>query len=577
MAQQQIVSYIENQDVFRTKCLLHCDLSKNRGTVMIGGDRSSWTLSGALDYLKVCAEAIRGASRQQSKRRAAAKLLVYCTELDVLRPLISDKIGIVGEIGDKVKYCKHYRNYIATETILFANANVILNNTPQKVHEMIGGESVDQSVAALLDSMCDDWTRIRWSLAHHTQGRFYKCIGRELWADMAQRESAYYYSMQAYDDMLTGNKSGALARFDGDNCRYQRQVLTGIISIDKRSAYPSVMVNDSCFPIRQIEQVKHDRLAMLRDCIAQRRWCKLVIDRQCKGLDLWYDDDANAHGLDIYDILLCFQMGHGADLLSSLDLHEWRLYISTVQCWADSIEEADAVYYPPDGYLSTDLRMEITDRYEQKEMLCRGSPERHMAKTQIDMICGKGLQRIKAESLRALNRSLRGRGDRYIRPQHSMHTIAAVRLELFQLVKRITDACGSKAVIAFDTDGLKAKDSKTVRSIIQQHNSDIMERNIRAGFYSSIGTWCIEYTAKRFLQIGTKQYIYVDADTGELVTKSAGIPKIDLMHAIKGLHMAPCEAIDYIASHKIPVDRRAGYIYDPESQSFIEQRETVMF
>lgn len=581
MPKQQVVSYIDEYDVFRVKCLLHADIKRNIGTVIIGGEESSWTLAGALDYLLICKGAIMRASRQQRKRRAAAKLLVFCTELDVLRALIKDKLGEFREIGSKVKYCKRYCNYIASTDILFANANIICNNPPQKVHEMIGAQSVAQSVAQMLDSMQEDWTRIRWSLAHHTQSVFYKSIAMDLWDELIDKESAYYYSKESYDDMLIGNKSGALARFDSDGGRYQRQVLTNIISIDKRSAYPSVMVSDPVFPLRMIERVKDARVEQIMECITQHRWCKLVIDHSVgwsDDLGIWYDDDADALGFDIYDLLLCIRMHKTLTLIDALKHNTWRLYISTQRCWADSdLNAYDAVYDVSDGYLNTAFRSAIIDRYDAKEELPRESPDRQLAKTQIDMICGKGMQRISCTGTKSLNLALRGRADRYIRPQHSMHTIAAVRLELYTLIDKIISAAGAKAVIAFDTDGIKVKDSKAVRAILDAHNADIMQRNAAAGFRSDIGTWCIEYRASRFLQIGTKQYVYIDSSTGELVTKSAGIPKLDLLHAIRGLHMEPKQAIEYISQHKIPVERRAGFVYDPETQTFIEQRETVMF
>lgn len=605
---RKVVSYIKSIDVFRHKCFILSNLSENTAEIYLCGMRVELNIANAIDFLNTLAyDKVKHSTKE--KRREGARLLVFANELDCLKALIVSRCGSADPVGEKERFGMRHINYLMTEHLLFANFNVLSNSSADRVHQMIGKDTKLGSCIALLDEMSLDWTRIRWSLAHKAQQDFYRPISSKIWTEIKTHPTLdlkwWYLSIDIYNAMLTGSAAGLLARFDGKNRALARKVKRDVISFDKSSAYPSVFVSDDMFPLGLISEERENKAAQIIKCARDRRWFKITIDtaEEIHELMMFRSADDSGYGIEYYDYLILKRQGRLAALFEQLNRHYDQFHLFT----------SDYT-----GYLLDTFRLAILRAFSRKaEIKDRSDPRRYYIKTQIDMLFGKGLQRVDATTTRELNKIYRGRGDKYLRPEHSMHAVARVRYELYNIVMDIFDGGGE--VIAFDTDGFKAVDSPIVRSVIDAANKRELSRLEKALVFADdpetyldfdsvyyddiddnrerparddynytheclyyyrecgIGIWELEYQADLFIQIGTKQYVWIDSETQRVESKTAGITKLDFWRAINGTGKQGEELFQYLAENKITFARKRGYIFDPVDEAYDEVRELVEF
>ena len=595
---RKVVSYVNSIDVFRHKCFLLCDLTANLATVYLCGFSVELNLANAIDFLNTLAfDKVQHSTKE--KRRDGARLLVFVNELDVLKALIKSRCGEVEPIGNKERFGFLHINYLMTDRLLFANFNVLSNANADRVHAMIGKETKLESCVALLDEMSPDWTRIRWSLAHKAQADFYRPIAEKIWKETRDHKSLdlkwWYLNIDIYKAMLAGSAAGLLARFDGKLRERARQVKKDVVSFDKSSAYPSVFVSDDKFPLGLISEVREKKAEEIVRCVKSGHWFKIFIDTPdpVEDLLMFRSPDLSGYGIDYYDYLILRRQGKLPVLFQILNSHyeQFHLYTSDYT-----------------GFLTDTFRLAILKAFSGKAAIKdRSDPRRYYIKTQIDMLFGKGLQRLEATTTKELNKILRGRGDKYLRPEHSMHAVSRVRYELFNIVTDIFELGGE--VIAFDTDGFKAIDGDVVRQVIDEANEnerirlafaldqsgatsaedppdpeddsesdlDLTAESLLNYGNCGIGQWDLEYRADLFIQIGTKQYVWIDHDTGQLESKTAGISKLDFWRAVEKIGKTGEELFDHLAANRIYFERKRGYIFDPVDEAFDEVRETVEF
>ena len=602
---RKVVSYIQHIDVFRHKCFLLANLSENTGEIFLCGLKVELNLANAIDFLNTLAfDKVQHSTKE--KRRENARLLVFCNELDCLKALIRSRCGEADPIGEKERFGMRHINYLMTHNLIFANFNVLSNSSADRVHQMIGKETKLESCVALLEEMSSDWTKIRWSLAHKAQQDFYRPISSRIWNETKHHPTMdlkwWYLNIDIYRHMFAGSAAGLLARFDGKNRSLARKVKHDVLSFDKSSAYPSVFVSDDKFPLGLITEERENKAAKIIECSRSGRWFKITIDTPdlIPELLMFRSVDDSGYGIEYYDYLILKRQGRLDALFRQLNEHydEFHLYTSDYT-----------------SYLSDTFRLAILKAFSRKaEITDRSDPRRYYIKTQIDMLFGKGLQKIPAETTRELNKVFRGRGDKYLRPEHSMHAVARVRYELYNIVTDIFQRGGE--VIAFDTDGFKAVDGEVVRDVVLEANQrersrleraldisgelEILEdavciewndkpirdldpenvlirEHLRQYLECGIGTWDMEYRAQIFIQIGTKQYIWIDAATGKLESKTAGISKLDFWRAMNGIGKQDEDLFEYLAENKIEFQRKRGYIFDPDDEAYDEVREVVEF
>ena len=587
---RKVVSYIQSIDVFRHKCFLLANLSENTGEIYLCGMKVELNIANAIDVLNtVIFDKVQHSTKE--KRRDGARLLVFCNELDCLKALIRSRCGEAAPIGEKERFGSKHINYLMTTNLIFANFNVLSNSSADRVHQMIGKETKLDSCIALLDEMSLDWTKIRWSLAHKAQQDFYRPIAPRIWKEIRHHPTMdlkwWYLNIDIYRHMFAGSAAGLLARFDGENRKLARKVKHNVISFDKSSAYPSTFVSDDKFPLGLISEERENKAATIIQCARSGRWFKITIDTPevIPDLLMFRSVDDSGYGIEYYDYLILKRQGRLDSLFRQLNDHydDFHLYTSDYT-----------------GYLNDTFRLAILQAFSRKaEIRDRSDPRRYYIKTQIDMLFGKGLQRIPAETTKELNKILRGRGDKYLRPEHSMHAVSRVRYELYNIVTDIFELGGE--VIAFDTDGFKAVDGYVVRRVIEDAN---IRENGRLALALSldptpedgedpesaevrdflceyvdcgIGRWDLEYRADIFIQVGTKQYLWIDSNTKALSSKTAGISKLDFWRAINGTGKDGEELFNYLAENKITFERKRGYIFDPIDEAYDEVREAVEF
>ena len=339
---------------------------------------------------------------------------------------------------------------------------------------------------------------IQYTLAYQAQKQFYADIADELWEEH-KKNHHYYYDVQTYRDMYSGNKSGTMLIY-GDTASYHED----IAAFDKKSAYPSVMVNDDVFPIGRIKFVgtcgtPNDTEQWILRHIHNKKWVKIVFDGKINGLEKWYDADMDVTALEYWNIFTCHRMGLWRNLQEALCVSNYRMYDCTIT-----------------GYLHTAFRDKIIEYYNEKERYPKCSVTRFMRKTCIDMLYGKGLQDFAFKDIYEIQKHFRGRGKNYLTPEMSMHCVARVEYELL-------DAYAQNESVYCDTDGIKVKNTEKSNDYFNRKNNDILYRNNIAGYDTNIGIWDSEGHIDRLIIFNRKCYV---AETdGKIDATIAGVPE----------------------------------------------------
>lgn len=364
---------------------------------------------------------------------------------------------------------------------------------------------------------------IKYTLAYQTSKMFYKDIDQELWNEH-KKNRHYYYDLQTYQDMYAGRKAGTLIKRKRETQYYEN-----MIAYDKKSAYPSVFVNDNMFPIGRIKRVGNNDpefdLQWILYNISKNKWIKVVFDGEQEGLEKWYDEESDKTALEYWNLFACHRIGLWDFFEIAMRTAKYRLYNCNNT-----------------GYLCDAFRSKIVELYNIKETYPKNSAARFMAKTQLDMLFGKGLQRKDFRNISDVQNYYRGKGKRYLTPELSMHCIARLEYEIF-------DAYGKNKGVYCDTDGVKMSDTEVVRAYFATKNKEIVEKNRMAGFDDcTIGIWDCEGHIDRCIIFTAKSYI--TEQDGVLDCTLAGVP-----NSTKEL------VLGAINGDKIEAIRRHGFYY----------------
>lgn len=363
---------------------------------------------------------------------------------------------------------------------------------------------------------------VRYTQAYHAKKRFFDPIKDELWQE-TKKHAHYYFDLETYNDMMVGNKGGMICR---DEAKYCEDVLM----YDKKSAYPSYFLNDKYFPIGTITKSKeNNKYNIIQDVISSmnnRNWCKLVFDGMIDGFELFYDYRANKTGIEFWDLFSIDILGQFNDLCNLIISKDVRLYTTRET-----------------NYTAKAFRDRIYEKYNEKNVMKKGTFARHLCKTEIDMIFGKGIQQYNFESKEQIRKHYSGRGENYVTPEMSNHVIAAMRYDMICAMM-----CNEH--VYYDTDGIKVKDNITARTYFEQQNVKIIEKNRKSGYDSDIGIWDFEGNAERFIVFVPK--IYAFECEGNLTLKHAGMPRKEanmIIDSIQG------DKMEYIR-HGLPFIQR---------------------
>lgn len=388
------------------------------------------------------------------------------------------------------------------------------------LYDMYGKDHVTVLMEKYISSFGDP-TKVKYTLAHNAKKMFYEPIKDHLW-EVKKEKKQWYYDFDTYKDMMASNKSGVLTMVYS---KYYEDILM----FDKRSAYPSVMVNDPLFPIGKIVRVggsdREYKIHKVLEYLLKKQWFKVVFNGKINGLsDHWYDSKADKTSLEIYNIFTAKLMGKWNDVINALNKYDFTLY---------KTQET--------GYLDKEFRDRVIYIYNMKSQYKRETFERFIEKTKLDMLYGKGIEDHFFEDIYDVQKyQKRTRGNSYMTPEMSCHCCAAVEFEMYLTMT-------NTEFVYADTDGIKVTNDKKHIEYFNKMNEIILHKNKLAGYDSDIGTWENEGIAKRLFIFAPKQYVYDDGE--QIVKKIAGMQKtiLDMLSSgIKG------DFIDYIRHNGFP-------------------------
>lgn len=396
-------------------------------------------------------------------------------------------------------------------------AALLGNNSADGLLEMYGGTSVTKAFETYLTKFNEKPEKVRYTLAKQVVDLFYSDIKDKLWRETYDEHRHIITSMQIYDDMLAANKSGMLSDV-------YKKYFDNMGMWDISSAYPSVMVSDDKFPIGRVISIGGNvkyKLSKLIKALKSKEWCKIVFDGKIDGFDTFYDDVVDKTALEYYDLLSCNCTKQLTDILNKID-DNTRVYICRET-----------------GYLSDIFRQKIIKLYNEKSKQKKGTFERFITKTELDMLYGKAIQTRNFTEFWQVKRYYQGRGDHYLTPEMGNHCSAKIR---YIMLKAMYETCGNYC----DTDGIKSPYTEENIKYFEEQNKIIMENNAKAGFPDcKIGTWDFEGKADQLLIFAPKCYVYnID---GKFEYKIAGVNVKDLK-----------AATDKIKVNKIEYHRRYG-------------------
>lgn len=480
---------------------------------------------------------------EKEKNKEQIRIIVFTNPLNLLCAPIKQLLKFENEVFLDNAYYE-----ISTNHIQFRNFMTISNTSIENLKLHYPNKTDMQLMVDSLLNFGSNIHKVRYSLAHMTEKEFYKPILTE---SRQQRGKIFYKSLDIYNDCMTGSKAGLLAKFSGKETEYCWKIQENVKSFDKKSAYPSVFVSDDKFPLGQVTRHEGRKLNWLDKCLNEQRWFKIVIKSDFP-FKPWIDpfrDKRNkkTYAIEWYDYKsLNYILGDNV-------IQEW-LY--------DHDDEYIILTSDETGYMPEILRQRIIELYNIKETTKdKEDPERKRAKTMLDMLYGKGIQRLAPKDVKELNSYYFGRSQKVIMPQQSLHAVARVKYELTYLGTRCPDN-----TIAYDTDGIKFT-GYSYGDAIKNLNNAISEQNKKAGFGGcTIGMWEHEYTAKRFVQFKTKNYCYEDAETGEIIWKLAGVKKEQLEKFLRSI--GDQDPMEYIIKNGIKFMLPSYYTYNPDTLKY---------
>lgn len=335
--------------------------------------------------------------------------------------------------------------------------------------------------------------RVKWSLAHVAQERFYEDIAQFLIDDRREKKR-YFNSLYEYNLAYAGCKAGFLMG--------ERVFGKKIDGYDISSAYSSVFVNDNKFPIGRLHYTKSAKV--FAEEYKKGTWVKVIFFCRIDGIDhLFYDDRLEWTALEYYDIELLKELGYSLkELLSKYD----HIFL----------------YSDETGMLHGTFRGKIMSLYNKKQELEKGTIERDIVKVQLEMLYGKGLQWHEDWTTdKDVIDYYRPKGKyytHYMLPQFSNHAVACIRYRLVSAFMHF----GEETAYA-DTDGIKVKHSEYTEQYFREINAEIRAKNAESGYISDIGTWTHEGTFDEFVCIGRKVYAYRVGD--EITFTAAGMDR----------------------------------------------------
>lgn len=491
------------------------------------------------DYLEKIVDEMNKKNRNGQSR----KCVIFVNDLDVVRHVLPD-----GETTSKRKDKKlEFSLEVSSKHFVFRNFNILFNRRTEKVAEMFPGMALCRAMAEYLKSFGLPLTQLRFSLAYISKKIFYKDIKSELW-EYARENNLILKNPDYYADMQAGSQGGALSSFSKDDLQ---KIIYGVISYDKKSAYPSFFIKDRYFPIGKIIKINlmpAQKIDILRHRLAGGKWCKVVIEPEndLEELRHFRSPKKRLYGVEFWDFDTLEKCG--IDIFKILEREPFRLYVSEKT-----------------GYMPECFRRKIIELYNiknaEKE---RNSPKRFIYKTQLDMLYGKGLQKYDFRTRKDLFKKYVLRGDNFLQPHMSMHVVAAMRHEIILVVSKFGKSC-----IAFDTDGVKLQgDPDEIADFFRKMNGYIMIQNERSGFTSDIGIWDFEFEAERFIQFAPKVYAYQVCDECP-VCKFAGLSERALRKYLATIKGDPFEVWE---RDGIQTETGAGWLFIPQIPGFIQQK-----
>ena len=356
--------------------------------------------------------------------------------------------------------------------------------------------------------------KIRHTLASNTKKIFYAPIKDELWEETKENKH-YYYDFETYKHMYAGNKAGILSK-------HEFKTFSGMLSFDKHSAFPSILINCDMFPIGKVTKSKPSyqlAKAHIIDALNNREWIKVIINAKINGLFSWYDMDQKVTALDIANIASIYKLGMIDVLFDAIKNNDFIIYRTQKQ-----------------GYVAKAFRDRLVDAYAKKAVLKKGTFERFLEKTMLDMLYGKGIQDHDFQDIEEVQKHFRGRGDNYMDPAWSNLLRGMVE---YEIICAVVDNGYTFADVYADTDGIKLPDTPQVREYFKKQNERIIEANRRSGYDIDIGIWDLEAEIEELYVIKPKIYCF-NTKNHEFECKHAGVRQCDIdtiFNKLKGIEL----------------------------------------
>lgn len=524
---------------------LHSDPVTAEWEVYINGEVTAGiTYPLLFSFLDDLSEASR-ARKKSDFAKDSTRLIIFADRLMILECMIEDMC----KVQTSARFDAHINHdvtfEITTDKIQFRNWETLANDRVQNLRVLYPGLRDCEVMAEAIRSFASPAYKVRYSLAHMTQKEFYKPILGEV---RSERGCTNWESLDCFENANRGSRAGLYKHFSAGS-ELCWKMHRNVQSFDKKSAYPSVFVNNDHFPLGRAAQHRTKKMQWLYRCLERDTWFKIVIRTDFPFRTIfstWKTTGENSYAFEYYDYKSLCYLGLENRFRQWLITHDDEWVIITSE---------------GTGYLSDAFRRRIIELYNMKNAIDdKTDPNRRKYKTMIDMIFGKGIQRRNYTNLSELNDYFFRHSDVVLMPHQSMHAISAVKYELLWLNSFADDG----EVIAYDTDGIKYAEGADT-SHIDELNRQIMDQNRRAGFpETDIGLWAHEYTASRFVQFKTKCYAYEAG--GKYHWKIAGVHKQELERFLSEIDGDP---LDFILQNGAVFTVPSNYIYDPKNKIFL--------
>lgn len=386
--------------------------------------------------------------------------------------------------------------------------------------------------------------KAKYTLAYYAKRDFYEPIKDELW-NITKKNKNYYYSMDAYNDLKCGNKTGLLTK----NSIYAENAAKR----DIKSAYPSVLVTDNKFPIGYVSQSKIEKKFLkirILQLLQRGQWFKIVFAQKIDEFIDFFDAEYKKTALEYYDILDCAEEGVLQKLLDSIDV-EVMLYTT---------QKTD--------YLPKVFRDRMVEVFTQKESLDKKSIEYYFTKTKINIIYGKGMQVYDFETIIDVQDHYKGRGDNYLKPEMSLHCTAKIRYMMHRAIRAI----GKNDDYYHDTDGLAFNNTAENQAYFENENLKTLDNIEKAGYSRDLklGIWADEGEFDELLVVGSKQYITRNEKEFELTL--CGITAEVKEQIVKKLRLYGLNALKQIHDTGLLLMYRSPVISDDKKYVFIQYK-----